>query len=249
MNEWARSLAGKNTRFGAALSPWVQRSLAAGVAPAGASRQRAIALTEAHTHALLRTIQRKVEGARAWRPELGPATPFHLDRFGGEIVQRYAPFANRHVVETADESGQEGDDLVLASMAVPEMGRPPGAFASESWMASAPPPSAPHGPPPPTQPPPSPRPPQQRIEATRAVQRRRDIRPMSQVEEITPGAKTAAPPPSPPAAEPGLPAQDEGLPEQPPADEEVTAAQAEWPEETEGIAPAPQPPAEGLATV
>ncbi|HSJ57005.1 MAG TPA: hypothetical protein VLC95_07475, partial [Anaerolineae bacterium] len=208
LDGWARSLAGKTGRVRGSLSPWVQRALASGAhahgaqagvepagEPAGGGRQRQTALSESGPRALWARIYRKVEGTRAWHPEQGPAAPMAMDRFAADIVQRFAPVSDKYAVESGEASREEESDLVLAPVGYVDMSGGLPAPDSESWMESIPEGSvrptpfeaAPEAyPAPPPLPPPPP-----------TIQRRPGVRPMSRIEEITPGGKTPALPPVP----------------------------------------------------
>jgi hypothetical protein len=185
LGAWAQSLLAKAARAGSAMSPWVQRLLATG----GASQRHQTAFSERYTHALLDRVSRHAEGGQALRPDIGSVAPATFDRFAGNIVQRFPLLAKKYLPEPPEESSESKAELVLASAGLAGMGAGSEAGRSElqrsplvEWTGfpeSLPPPMAA-----PAEPPPWLRP---------TVQRRRDIRPVSRIEELTPGKKTTTP--------------------------------------------------------
>lgn len=202
LSGWARSLATKAGRARAALSPWVQRMMDPG-APAvqrlsTSGQPRATAFSERDTRALVDRVSRKTEQSRVWHPDVGSVSPVTFDRFAGEIVQRFRPMADKYRVESPEEGAGQESDLTLAPATQPISMLNVGIGPSERSLPRTDLPSVPSSRPAATEQPAAlppaetdaPRPVAR--SAPRVVQRRPGVRPMSRVEEITPGS--TAPP-------------------------------------------------------
>lgn len=200
LSGWAQSLATKADRARAALSPWVQRMMDPG-APAAqrlstSGQPRATAFSERETRALVDRVSRKTEQSRVWHPDVGSVSPVTFDRFAGEIVQRFRPMADKYRVESPDEGARKESDLTLAPATQPISMLNVGIGPSERSLPRPDLPSMPSPRPAVTEQPAAhppagtdaPRP--MARAATRVVQRRPGVRPMSRVEEITPGSTT-----------------------------------------------------------
>ncbi len=198
LGDWARSLRAKAERSRSVVSPWVQGLLSRAVArqdirdelrpaPGGQfGSLRQVALTQHHTRALTQRVSRKAQSARVWHPDAGAVSPRTFAEFAGEVVQRFPSMAQKYAIEVPESVGEE-DDLVLAPVGVVVRGAAP-AYAGQPAGS---PETQPRRPPPATDAVPG-TPVRRRpvARAPRQIQRAPGVRPVSRVEEITPGAKT-----------------------------------------------------------
>jgi hypothetical protein len=190
LNDLAQTLTARARWPGAVLSPWVQRALREqAVQPAGGVGQpRPTALSEGHTRVLVQRAERHRTGSsRVWQPDVGSVAPATFGYFAGEIVERHRPIADKYRVQSAQEPGEESE-LPLAPGGQVGAGLGMGGV----WPEARPTPSPPLPPATVQGSPARPRtsPTEMRsIQAQKPVRQRRDIRPMSRVEEITPGSK------------------------------------------------------------
>ncbi|UCC86440.1 MAG: hypothetical protein JSV81_16535 [Anaerolineales bacterium] len=191
LNDLAQALTARARWPGAVLSPWVQRALLpeqAVQAASGVRQARPTALSESHTRALVQRAERHRTGSsRVWQPDVGSVAPATFEYFAGEIVERHRPIADKYHVQSAQEPGEESAlPLAPAGQVGMVLGR------RGAWPEARP---APSPPPPPAavqQSPAQPRtapPDRPSIQAPKQVRQRRNIRPMSRVEEITPATK------------------------------------------------------------
>ncbi|MBI1878882.1 MAG: hypothetical protein HYR94_11815, partial [Chloroflexi bacterium] len=201
-NDLAQSVLARANWPKIALSSWVQRSWQA--RPTQAGQQRQTAFSEQHTQALVNRIFRQVETSRVWHPDVGPIAPDTFERFANDIVERHQPVSNKYLVQTGEENPEEGDELTLAP------GRPVGIGvglsrkSSKAQPATLPPsltspqPAIPASLPAMQRSPAQPVRPNPSLAAStpsrpaRPIQRRRNVRIFSQVQEMTPGSKTWA---------------------------------------------------------
>ena len=189
--DWAQSLVARAKRARSVLSPWVQRALETGAS----GRPRPLSLFEGDGRALVERVTRQGEGSRVWRPDLGRVSPLALDRFGGEMVRRHQPLADKYRVEVPELDEAQSTSLVLA----------PGGAVGPAVMPDARQPGPPFGLPPMPAAPPSAPPALQRQAAPPpgasreqpAVRRQPGARVFSRVEEIAPTATRPAEPASP----------------------------------------------------
>ncbi len=87
-----RTVAALKQRVRRLLSPWVQRQLpVAGPRPGarpGLGVRRRPALTTGHTRLVLNRLQRTVERATVWKPDLGSLAPTAIQRFSRTVANR-----------------------------------------------------------------------------------------------------------------------------------------------------------------
>ena len=216
----------RSQKTSAMVSPWVQRALAVpqGNARAGGSMD----FSAAHTASLMRSVLRKRDESRIWEPNIGSVGPATFDRFSEEIVARQLPIAARYLPDQPAETAETTTEGILPlAFESPVSGGQSG--GDESWLEqfssggfgsisgpdsrpdfviaqSGPTPTQsdrpsvarmPDGEPRPTTmvPGPSPKP-----------LRRRNVRPISRFEEVTPGAVPANPKPM--SSQPASPSTD-----------------------------------------
>ena len=117
-NDLAQAIISRTEGARAMLSPWVQRSLPPQTGPpekprleAGARRRTA--LSELNTRTLVNRVQRKAEGSRVWRPDVGSLEPGLVDRFAGAIVRRFSTSETKYQVQPLDLAESERSSLTL----------------------------------------------------------------------------------------------------------------------------------------
>lgn len=228
LGSWARSLLARAS--GRALS-----------LPAAA--RRPMSLSTGGTLALVQRLALPAGAHRIWQPQGGPALPQALDRFAAGVAGRYELNAGKYQPR-APETKEQGSELVLAFPGGGGEGAGRETSASEvmretldplPFLSSEPPGAPPLGDEPASQPVTFGPPPWERQAggpAARMAQRRAGVRPVSRVEEITPGSRQPARPPAvtdagpTPSAVPPAAGESESTPAGTSLDEESDVAPA-----------------------
>lgn len=172
-----------------------------------AAARRPMSLSTGGTLALVQRLTLPAGARRIWQPEAGPALPQALDRFAAGVAGRYELNARKYQPR-APETKEQESELVLAFPGGGGEGTSRGTSAPEAmretldslpFLSSEPPGAPPLGDEPASQPVTFGPPPWERQAggpAARMAQRRAGVRPVSRVEEITPGSRQPAMPPA-----------------------------------------------------
>ena len=148
----AQAVLAKVRRTEQALSPWVQRSLQAGVDSKSQRKQdfrvnRPMAFTTANALSLLDRVQRLAERSVVWRADEISINPDMVDRFAGEVANRFQlkPIAIQYELETPETGPEQpGAELALTNSALrPEFEGSAAASQTATEAPKIPPPKKP----------------------------------------------------------------------------------------------------------